>query len=256
MSQRSENAASLSPPAPEAEGKQSAEAEAAGQTTSVMGFDDLEEFRQATRVVPPVETEADRITPTGPLRSPFASPGAHSPLMASGVPGTGPHADAETKPPARARATESALVRSFREASWPKRVTVLLLPIVIGLYGLKAWRHSAGKAHASTPSLSSSSAAAPSATASAITNASATATSDESATREAGLPASPRSPDASEPRVPGKTLQRRAVDAFASGNFQEAAALYQRLATENPNQPAYRAARQIAEDKANGVGHD
>jgi len=51
-------------------------------------------------------------------------------------------------------------------------------------------------------------------------------------------------------------LQRRAVDAFASGNYQEAAALYQRLATENPREAAFAVAARLAKERATGVGHE
>jgi hypothetical protein len=50
--------------------------------------------------------------------------------------------------------------------------------------------------------------------------------------------------------APKKTLERRAVDAVAAGNYAEAADLYDQLVKERPDVPAYREALRIVHAKA------
>lgn len=252
MSQRSESSAAHEIPPGNTEGEASSlpPGDAAAHTTSVMSFDDLEEFRQAARDRTLGETEADRVTPTAPTPSPFPQSSPPPTKVAPGprVPGT-PETDPALKSRRRFAAARAAVARSFAEASWPKRATVALLPFVIGLYGVSAFRRTVMPARpAQTTAASgpaSASADAPPALASAAAQVSKTG----------NLPTAHPSA-AVDARASGITLQRQAVDAFAAGNFQEAAALYQRLASENPGQPAYTTASRIAQDKAHGAAYE
>jgi len=222
------------------------------QQTSVMHFEDLEEFRQAARAAFNLDAEEDRVTPTGLLVSPFAriadAPAskelvAEVPLVPSisGRPAPSPL----VAPPA-VSPRESALARSFREASWPKRATALLLPLVIGLYGLKAFRH---RAAASQPARHV--AGAPSASG---------AVASSAVRADPGSNVDPPVAQGSLPSSPGDghgpSLQRRAVDAYATGDFAEAAALYRRLATEHPDRSEFAIAAQIAVEKVKGGQHE
>lgn len=49
-----------------------------------------------------------------------------------------------------------------------------------------------------------------------------------------------------------KTDERKAIDAAFTGKFTEAAELYEQLARENPNRPAYAEAAKIMRAKAAG----
>ena len=229
--------------------------------TTIMGFPDLDEFRQAARLAGSRQrfeayatskaeaAEVDRPTPTGAFQSPFVDPDAtrfampalSPPPMVTAAPMQLPRvqpAPTLTEPPAR-----SSFMTSFRGASWPKRLTVLLLPVVIGLYGVKAVRARKDSKRAIPAPSASTARKAPSAPSAAATS-----------------PALAAAPAAQAPtgdaRASGLTLQRRAVDAFASGNFRDAALLYQRLAAENPKQAAFAVAARVASERANGVGHD
>jgi hypothetical protein len=233
------------------------ELDALNQKTTIMGFPDLEEFRQASRIAgarkrleqrPAEPEEADRVTPTGMFQSPFFDPDATQfavPVLGraaaphSPTPSLAPPAAAiSSRPPAR-----SALMRSLHSASWPKRLSLLLLPVVLALYTIKALRVREGAKHARTAPSSNAARSAPSSSAAAPTPTVTIATR------------TPSAPSA-DPRSAGITLQRRAVDAFATGNFRDAALLYQRLAAENPSEAAFAVAARLASERANGAGHD
>jgi hypothetical protein len=64
--------------------------------------------------------------------------------------------------------------------------------------------------------------------------------------------ATPIAPEVAQPKMPEgeKTLQRKAVDAFVAGSYEEAARLYDQLAKQHPENPAYAAAANIARAKA------
>ena len=227
------------------------------QQTSVMRFDDLEEFRQAARARLNLDLEEERVTPTGHWVSPFANvPEPAAPLEIPPIENAArpvitpePLASPSVAPQVSAPKTnESPIARSFREASWPKRATVLLLPVVIGLYGLKAFRHTTAvkRTAARTHAVSSASASAAAPGGSAVPDVDAVPASS------ANLPA----PSATEARNAGPTLQRRAVDAHVSGNYQDAASLYRRLATQFPDRPEFAVAGQIAAEKAKAGQHE
>lgn len=222
--------------------------------TTVMQFPDLEEFRREARrngwgrrdepeSVNP--SEGDRVTPTGAFQAPvhdpdqtlFALPALSAPAPA---PAPAPPPKTRVSEPLTSPPVSPSIGQSFRSASWPKRITVLLLPVVIGLYGLKAVR---------SPKAVKHTAPAPSASASTRAIVSAAPT-------PAVTPSTPSAASPSSNRAPGVTTQQRALDAFASGSFRDAAVLYQRLASENPQQPVFAAAARIAREKANGADHD
>jgi hypothetical protein len=243
------------------------ELDALKQKTTMMGFPDLEQFRQAALAADRAKAaelhalemnEGDRITPTGTIQSPivdpdatqFAVPALGPPLAAAPAPRAGqtvPSSPSGAGPtlaasPARAR---SALLRSWQGASWPKRLTLLLLPVVLALYTIKAVRqHPGAKRAEPTPSAS---------TARSASGSRALVSSALAGVVAAAPPASVSAPDA---HSAGLTLQRRAIDAFATGNFHDAALLYQRLASENPAEPAFAVAARLANEHANGVAHE
>lgn len=240
------------------------------ERTTVMMFPDLERLRASARLaraaqvapeappraVPPAMDvtqvmEVERVTPTVAFQSPFHDPDqtlyampALSPPMPPAEPPPLAPKSAEPAPPALLAAPpaplRSSALESFRSASWPKRLTVLLLPVVIGLYGLKAVR--ASKAARTPAPRSSTAKPSPSASAARAVAPPQTATV-----------LTPPVVPSGDPRPSGLTLQRRAVDAFASGNFREAAALYQRLASERPSERAFAVAARLASERANGV---
>ena len=58
---------------------------------------------------------------------------------------------------------------------------------------------------------------------------------------------------ASPPLAKGKkTPEREAVDLAAAGQYTKAAEIYEQLATQHPEQPAYREAARILRSHANG----
>ncbi len=230
------------------------------QQTSVMRFDDLEEFRQAARAQLKLDAEEDRVTPTGHWVSPFvnAPPPAAletaplEPPAPLPVPPAPVEVPQSVVPAPTSPATGSAFARGFREASWPKRVTLLLLPIVIGLYGLKAFRHSAAK-RAPAPARAAASASA----SASVGVAASAAPIDSASVVDAAASASGSAPSvAPQARTAGPSLQRRAIDAYANGNFQEASALYRKLVAQFPERPEFDVASQIAAEKAKGAQHD
>jgi hypothetical protein len=55
---------------------------------------------------------------------------------------------------------------------------------------------------------------------------------------------------AAPPLAPGKkTNERAAADAWAEGNYAEAAKMYDELAAQNPGNPAYKEAARILREK-------
>jgi hypothetical protein len=64
-------------------------------------------------------------------------------------------------------------------------------------------------------------------------------------------PASPSSASTTAPLAPGgkKTLERAAADAWAEGNYADAAKMYEDLAANNPGNPAYKEAARILREK-------
>ncbi len=58
-----------------------------------------------------------------------------------------------------------------------------------------------------------------------------------------------KDPDA-KPGEKGRPLEQRAVEAAASGAYGDAAALYETLAKNNPNEPAYAVAARILKQRA------
>lgn len=219
--------------------------------------------------------EADRVTPIDAFPTPFIDPDATllampallasiSPVAAPPArvvelaprPAPPPHPTPSPSAPAPAR---SAFAHSFQGASWPKRLSVLLLPVVIGLYAIKAVRqHSAARTNLASAATSGSTRASASSSvsdsASVAPRVPSTPTPDLARAAASGSPSRP-SPT-SDGRTTGPTLERRAVDAFASGNYHDAALLYQRLAQENPGQAAFAVAARLAAERAKGVGHD
>ncbi|MET0792855.1 MAG: hypothetical protein ABW061_15145 [Polyangiaceae bacterium] len=209
--------------------------------------DELPGFTQ--KMARTLEPEADRPTPSEAFPSPFIDPDATLLALPALLPTPAPAspepvapatiADASAKsPPPR-----SAFVHSFQSASRPKRLTLLLLPVVIGLFAIKAVRqHSVRQGKLTPPTPSASAARNPP-----------SAPRPESSSQAMAFPSVP-TPLSNETRAAGLTLQRRAVDAFATGNFRDAALLYQRLAAENPGQAAFAVAARLASERANGVG--
>ncbi len=70
---------------------------------------------------------------------------------------------------------------------------------------------------------------------------------EPTATKDAGvLPPSLAAP----PAAPGKkTSERAAADAWAEGNYADAAKMYDELAAQNPGNPAYKEAARILREK-------
>lgn len=197
------------------------------------------------------------------------------------VPGTGP---APVGPPTASQGVAQA--RSFwREASTPKKITLLMMPFVVLSVGVIFSDNprvmlglAPGGGPAPPPTTASSSPAdAPAAGESNDEVAEGEPSETDAAPAESSAPSGgepvqgdPEKPAKSaEPVVsappppppapkaegskkdPGeKSLERRATDAIARGQFKEAAALYEELAAKNPDRHVFKEAAEIMRLKA------
>jgi hypothetical protein len=160
--------------------------------------------------------------------------------------------NATASAPEEAPGGESTPGPAFRVASRiaPRRILqavglVVGLVMVIGVYRMASPRRAASP----SPDVSNSAEAAdvPS-TPRAAAPIGATAPSPLAAPIEVPAPSPGRSGATTGARQQ-PTLERRAADAFAAGDFPTALRLYRELAAQNPDQPAFRQAVRVLEEK-------
>lgn len=208
------------------------------------------------------------------------------PLDYSRFTGTHPRVNVSLPPPSvQQPTTTEGVVSSGSETklSGPKKALIALFPLLVAAVAVLFFGEELGldprppRKPAATAKASASAAARPAPTAAASTTTSAAAAPGTSAASpepdaSAAPPASsasaaPPEPSGKEPppdptRSPRATqsqsvkpsaersMQRQAADAVAAGSFARAAELYDQLAKEHPNKPAYAEAAMIMREKA------
>lgn len=205
------------------------------------------------------------------------------PLDYSRFTGSHPRVNVSLPPPSVQQPTTTEGVVSSEPAagiSGPKKALIALFPLLIAAVAVLFFGEELGldpkppRRPAATAKASASAAARPAPTAAESPTSSAAATSAappepnaSAAPPATSASAAPPEPNAKEtppdparsPRaapsqqVKGaseRSLQRQAADAVAAGSFARAAALYDQLAKEHPNKPAYAEAAAIMREKA------
>jgi hypothetical protein len=127
---------------------------------------------------------------------------------------------------------EPGLLQQIRQASFARKASALLLPMLILLLVVKPVFKK--PKHAAAPAAATSAASLPSASASAPAPA-----------VEPKLAATPAQPPPAVPR--GVSLEKAAVDAVAAGDFTRALALYRELSRREPQRAAYKDAALVLE---------
>jgi hypothetical protein len=186
---------------------------------------------------------------TAPAGQGPGGPGGPMPMGGPGVPGGGPA-------PAQG---------AWKSASPARKALYVLMPIALVAFAVSMFDEPAAPPKGATKAAASGSAkgkGAPAGSASAgggpgAAGAAPGAASSPAASSTGALlpaasrpPYTPPSPYARVPKEVEKTLERRAVDAVAAGNFPEATKLYEQLARENPDVPAYPEAVRILKAKS------
>lgn len=150
---------------------------------------------------------------------------------------------AAAEPSALVKALEP-IKKGWKEASIPQRIILVLLPFAfVSVFFVF-----------SEPEPEASEEPAPTATATAVASA---PQPTDSATVARVEPPTPDGVDAgpdkktTEPETPanGKTLQRKAADAVAAGDYEGAAKLYDQLSKRHPDKAVYREAADILRRK-------
>lgn len=214
----------------------------------------IEEMRRDLAAAPPPAAGAPPPVASG-VQPPAPEPPPPQVQLPPAPPSIGP-ADATAPPgqlpPTVAKPGESALLKAWREASPPRKAIYILLPFALIGSAFSLLQDDEPPPRTRTKSSASAKAsAAPSA------STSADPVVPNTAPNGPILPAVPTAsgstgfiaPKPGAP-VPKKTLERRAVDAVAAGNYAEAADLYDQLVKERPDVPAYREALRIVQAKA------
>lgn len=221
--------------------------------------------RPAPPAAPPVMGPEAFGPAPAPFAAPFAAPPPPPPPPPDDVP---PHLQTTTKP--AIRKDPSKLAQAWRETSVVKKIILVLLPLafVMVFYGFEDDPAPRGKPKpaASTSTSASTSAsdddddpkpkkkkkpptddpdptppdAAPPPTGSAPP----VATAPPAPLPSASAPGNPKTDPAK------KTTEREAVDAVAAGQYELAAKLYEQLAKDHPETPAYKEAARILRAKA------
>lgn len=145
--------------------------------------------------------------------------------------------------------SSGGLAAAWKEASPPRKLTYILMPIALIAFALTMLDDDPPTKTKTAPR-SSSSAAAP---------ASSTPPPPPPLGALPQLPVGPILPPPTRPEPPKKrfpppknppnSLERKAVDALISGNYKEATTLYEQLAQEHPETPIYREALRILKEK-------
>jgi hypothetical protein len=133
-------------------------------------------------------------------------------------------------------------------ASLPNKASIVLMPLMAASLWIIFFYEDAGARPRSKPSASASAA---SATSGAPNRSDATSPSETSSGPTEVVPA----PSGSGPRpkiasAKERTLERRAADAVASGDYAGAAKLYDELAREQPDRVAFKEAARILRAKS------
>jgi len=222
--------------------------------------------RPAPPAAPPVMgPEAFGPAPT-PFAAPFAAPPPPPPPPPDDVP---PHLQTTTKPAIRKDA--SKLAQAWRETSVVKKIILLLLPLafVMVFYGFeddpapRAKQKPAASASASASTTEDDDDPKPKKKKKPPvddpdpppSNTAPPPSTSGSPPPVPSVPATVPAPSASAPGSPKtdpakKTTEREAVDAVAAGQYELAAKLYEQLAKEHPETPAYKEAARILRAKA------
>jgi len=125
------------------------------------------------------------------------------------------------------------ILQQIREASFPRKASAVMLPLLIGLLLFKPLKKNPSPSAADTAE-----------TTTAMTTPKAVAAPEP----EPQLAATPAEPPPTLPK--GMSLERAAADAIAAGDFGRALALYRELSRRQPDNAAYREAARILERRA------
>jgi hypothetical protein len=190
---------------------------------------------------PAVVVAPDALPPRANPLAPTIAPGSFPTPQIEPPPGQLPPGQ---RPPAAP--AQGGLAAAWKEASPPRKITYVLLPIALVAFALTMLddppETSAKKAKGSPRSSSS---------------APASASGPPPPPPIGSLPQLPLGPllppperpapkkKFPPPRTPVITLERKAVDALIAGNYKEAAELYEQLAKEHPETPIYKEALRV-----------
>lgn len=133
--------------------------------------------------------------------------------------------------------TKPGIRQQIREASFARKASAVMLPLVAGMLLLK-------------PVFKEPKSESPPASAPASASSPAVAAPEPAASPQISLAATPPQPPPALPR--GVSLEKAAVDAVAGGDFQRALTHYQELYRRSPDNAAYRQAQQILERRVRG----
>jgi hypothetical protein len=160
-----------------------------------------------------------------------------------------------SEPEPAAKPARRGLAGSFRNASLPKRIVFVLLPLTFAAFIFRTAAQQAARTRAAAAHLS---APAPSAPASAKPKSAeegpppSAAMGTRVAPTASDAPVAPPAPDPETART-GPTVrsrERQAADLVSSGDFAGATKIYQELAAAHPDRAAFREAARILQEKS------
>lgn len=208
---------------------------------------------------PPGVNAAAPFAPPGllgpPVPAPFPPAAMSSQNFPSGAMSSQSFVPAATQASAQPPGLGAKLREQWKLASFPQKCILLLMPFAIAsmffIFDDNDKAQSKGKRSAASASaLAISSAAVPSASGSASATVEAVATAAETARLPEPVATATAAPTRRGSKEPPKSQQRLAADTMAAGNYADAAKLYDQLAKEHAEVPAYREAARILRDKA------